>query len=337
MPESFTFLGEKEEEKSLDVLFPDIFQKRNYTKNLDKITNYLLKTKNDHHKKLGMEFLFINGKYKELQQLIIKNKHTNCPSNIEWAKVYQLMLKALKKDSCTVSTLNKLQRFKTKDPIVEILLEFTFAIIQVKTKSYKFIGSSLDKINHLMTWLTDFFLLKCFRKRIDEIMFHYYWSRNEVILARKLAFTLLNEPIDVRTKIRLHTNLGLTYIFDTYEQGIYHIQKAFQIAKQNEKASYIHLIQHHTIPFFSACFGKVEGVKTEAISEQAHLALAQGKRRKALKLLQQLNIRTPFQYYYLGLAKQDPNLLEKSYDMFIHERNDYFYSRLPLKALRTYS
>ena len=322
------------QKKGIDVILNGLREKENYEESVKKVASYFLKTNCTRSKKIGMEFLYINGRYKDLQQLIIKNENSTSASNREWARVYQIMSNARKGQTPSIQLMNEIQFFETKDPIVEILLEFSKVIVYSQARNYTFFGSSIDKIDNLMPKCSNSFLRNCFKRRISLLMFCYYWSRNELIIARKIAFELLSESIDARTKVRLHSGLGLTYLFDTYEQGIYHLNKALDIAKKHNIKHLLYRVENHIIPFYSACFGKVDHIKTEAISEQAHIEIVKGNKQKAIDLLNQIENKSPFQYYYLGLAKEDHKILERSYNMFLIERNDYFYSRLPLYAMR---
>jgi len=329
------FLGEKFEDLSLHIIQEKILKEDDYDNVVKKLTNYFLKTKNLKHMKYGMEFLYVNDDYRNLQFLIIKNKHTQKKSNQEWAKIYQMMIDASKKADLRLSIINQIQQFKTRDPDVEILLEFAFALVHLHSRNFKFLGSSIDKILLLKKNISSLLLLNCFNERIQQMKFYYYWKQNEVILARKMANELLKKPIHSRVKIRLHAHLGLTYIFDTYERGLYHLEKAYQIAKEVDAQKNLWILKNHTIPFYSARFGHTKGLQSEALCEQAHIEIVNGNKKRAIQLLNKMKNKTPFQYYYLGLATKRRLYLKKSYKIFLDKQNDLFFCRLPLEALRT--
>lgn len=337
MQESLLLLGGNDKKKYIDIVLREIGKKGNYDETVKKLTSYFLKTNCERSQRLGMEFLFINGQYRELQKLIIKLKNCDKFEYKDWAKLYQIMFDGIDKKSSALQLFNQIHAFKPRDPILEILLEFSKVIVNFKIRDYRFIGSSLDKITSLMVHCENEFMIKSFRRRTAQVMFYYYWSRNEVIIARKIAYELLNSPIDARTKVRLHSGLGLTYLFDTYPQGYYHLKKALDLSEKHGIKDLSRRLKNHTIPFYSCHFKKTEGIKSESICEQAHLALVKGNKQEAIKLLNQIKDKTPFQYYYLGLAKEDKSILKKSYDMFILESNDYFFCRLPFNAMQKYS
>src|SRR5699024_5807981 len=161
-----------------------------------------------------------------------------------------------------------------------------------------------------------------------------HWARNELIVARKYAFQVLNLTMNAKVKTNMHMNLGLTYTFDTYDQGMYHLNEALILAKKHDFYNSIRQIENHNIPFLSAHFKQLEGVTSTDDSERAHIEIAKGNLDKAKKILKDIEINSPFKLYYLGLATQDRNTLLKSYNHFIEKQSDYFFSRLPLNIIK---
>src|SRR5699024_12003398 len=102
------------------------------------------------------------------------------------------------------------------------------------------------------------------------------------------------ETISVLTKASLHMNLGFTYTFDTYAQGFYHFKVALKLANTYQLEQVKRSIQQKNIPFFSAHFGHDEGIETDDRSEQAHLEIAKGNRSKAITILEQMPLDSPF-------------------------------------------
>src|SRR5699024_10384020 len=165
-------------------------------------------------------------------------------------------------------------------------------------------------------------------------LFIYYLVRNEVIIARKYAFRVLTQTNNPETEISLHMALGLSYIFDTYFQAMYHYTEALKIAKKENLDKIVETIEQQNIPFISAHFNKVKGVTSTDKSEQAHIEIAKGNYAKAEAILSEIETNSPFRMYYVGMAKRDKTILLQSYNQFIEKRSDYFFSRLPLNALQ---
>src|SRR5699024_11900875 len=132
----------------------------------------------------------------------------------------------------------------------------------------------------------------------------------------------------------MHISLGLTYTFDTYEQGMYHFNEALYLSKKNNMYNHITLLENHNIPFLSAHFNQVEGITTTDKSEMAHIEIAKGNFSKAIEILEGIKGNSPFKLYYLGIASKDRDILLRSYSDFIEKRSDHFFCRLPLNMLK---
>ncbi|WP_106496077.1 AimR family lysis-lysogeny pheromone receptor [Lentibacillus sp. Marseille-P4043] len=295
---------------------------------------FCLQTTSDEISKKGMEFLYINGYFEDLQQLIDKNRESEYKSNREWAEVYQLVVNRRRQRIQTSrELLRQLSFYKTGDPELSCVTEFLKIAIHFDLKEFGKIGNSLDKLSSLFDAVEDSLLLSYFHLRLYQNLFIYYWTRNELIMARKYAFRVLNKTTNNKTKVNMHINLGLTYTFDTYFQGMYHFSEALKLAKKYHFNDSIHVVEQQNIPFLSAHFNKFEGIKTDIKSEQAHLEIAKGNYTKAITILNQIPMDSPFKLYYLGVAKQDKDILLQSYNYFIGKRSDYFFSKLPLNQI----
>ncbi|SEP73917.1 hypothetical protein SAMN05216232_0739 [Virgibacillus subterraneus] len=296
--------------------------------------NFCLQTTSNEISKKGMEFLYMNGYYHDLQKLINKNKVSDCISNQKWAAVYQVTIDRKYKRYSPSETIKQLGNIVTDEPALQCLIEFVKINIYHSMNDYSQFGNSLEKQQYLFEKIEDRFLLSLFQIRLNQSLFVFYLIRNEVIMARKYAFRVLNDTTCPKTKINVHTNLGFSYLFDTYFQGMYHMSEALKIAKKNDLQTDVAVTEQRNIPFLSAHFKKVEGMTTTDKSEQAHIEIAKGNNAKAESILSEVPIDSPFKMYYLGLAKQDKHILLQSYNSFIENRSDYFFSRLPLQSIR---
>ena len=290
-----------------------------------------------HIMKTGMEFLYINGFYEDLQQLIIKNQQSNDQSNRQWAAIYQLIIDRRTNRYSPHELLQTINQMHTTEPELRCLIEFVKVTAFYDLNQFSKIGNFLHIQQQLMDAIEDRLLVSYFNIRLYHIMLTYYLIRNEVIMARKYAYRVLNQTDNIRTKASIHIKLGLSYTFDTYEQGIYHFREALKIAEENNFYNVSYVIQHHNIPFLSAHFNKTENIFTDDKSEQAHLEIAKGNNQTAIEILNELPMDSPFQLYYMGKAKQDKDILLESYNFFIQKRSDYFFSRLPLRVLQEWS
>jgi len=319
---------------SLDLVIKLLSQQHDQQTVIELTRHYCLKTSSEDIKKKGMEFLYTNGLYRDLEVLIHKNMASQFSSTREWAAPYQLMIDYHYRRYPHPQLLQKTNNFYTEEPALQCVLEFIKISIYYDLHEFERIGDFLAKQHYLFDKIEDRYLVASFRLRLYEYLFIYYWMRNELIMARKYAFRVLNQTTNMTTKAHLHTKLGLSYTFDTFDQGMYHLRKARDIA-QNYQLSILHLIEQKHIPFLAAHFKKTHKIETYNKREQAHLEIAKGNFRKACEILKNVPMSDPFALYYLGLAKEDEQILLRSYNCFIEKRSDYFFGRLPLNALRS--
>lgn len=296
--------------------------------------NFILTSTSSDISKKGLEFFYMNGFYEDLRFLIKKNLESANRSNRKWAAVYQLMNDYRLKQYAPQDLLQQLNYLNIDDPELNCVVQFIKIAVYFDIKDYDRVGSFLANQTQLIGVVEDDFLLSYFNLRLAENLFIYYWIRNELIMARKYAYRALNKTTSAKVKAGLHNNLGLTYVFDTYYQGMYHLSKALDIAKEHHLTDLIHTLEQRNIPFLSAHFNKTDGIESALNSEQAHIEIAKGNFSKAIALLNDLSMDNPFTLYYKGIATQDKQILTQSYDYFFEKEGNYFFSRLPLKALK---
>lgn len=333
MLNSNTFIVNKDE-LTLEQLKELLSQKHNSKTVMELMRNFCLQSTSMDIQKKGMEFLYINGFHDELQLLIRKNRASNNTSNREWAEIYQILADRRLKLYSPHKLLQTINRISTSEPELLCLIEFVKVTAYYDLNQFNRIGNFLDIHQYLIEAIEDRLLVSYFNMRLNQILLSYYLIRNEIILARKYAYRILNQTENERTKANTHIKLGLSYTFDTYSQGMYHLSEALKIARENNLLNIIDIINNRNIPFLSAHFNKLENITTNDISEQAHIEIAKGNNARAIELLNELPMDSPFQLYYMGKVKQDKDLLLKSYKLFIGKRSDYFFSRLPLNAIR---
>ncbi|WP_051382148.1 MULTISPECIES: AimR family lysis-lysogeny pheromone receptor [Sediminibacillus] len=287
----------------------------------------------DYVKRTGMEFLYMNGFFQELDILLLQNKQSVNPINRKWAYLYELFV--LRKQSAKPKheLLEEVHHLKTNIAELNCLVGFMKIYLYYDLNEFEKLGDYLDHQSELISEIEDPFLTSLFFVRLNETLFTYYWKRNELILARKYAFQVLTYPYCQERKANIHMHLGLSYLYENYLQCIYHLEEAKRIATLYNKTTLIRAIEQQNYPFISAHFGVVDGVTTTDPSEQAHLAIARGDMDEAKRILKRISLESPFRKYYLGLAEQDKGILLRAYNDFIVKRSDYFFSRLPLLAI----
>ncbi|WP_222599220.1 AimR family lysis-lysogeny pheromone receptor [Aquibacillus kalidii] len=300
----------------------------------DLAKQFCLQTESAIDMRIGMEYLYLNGFYTELDFLIIKNKQSENPINRKWGAVYELMVARRNYNRPAQTILHHAQEIKTSLPELKCLLIFLKISLDYSGYKYDSLGYYLDEINDLIMEVENPLLASLFRVRLNTLLFIYYWKRNELILARKHAYQAINQTFNVERKVQLHINLALSYIYEDYHSSVYHLDEALKSAELFDKSQLISVIKNRNYPFICAHFGEVEGLKTKDLSEQAHIEIARGNLKEAQRILERVNQDTPFHKYYMGLATGNEQFLFSSYNEFIEKRSDHFFARLPLQKIK---
>src|SRR5699024_9083643 len=168
------------------------------------VRNFCLETTSDDISKKGMEYLYMNGYFDDLQRLIIRNKSSESDSNRKWADVYQLTLDRKQMRYSANEILRRANTFQTEEPELKCLLEFIKTSIYFRQNEYGKLGNIMEKQQNLFEKIEDGFLLGFFHTRLYHNLFIYYLVRNEVIIARKYAFRVLTQTNNPETEISLH-------------------------------------------------------------------------------------------------------------------------------------
>ncbi|OZU88422.1 hypothetical protein CIL03_12305 [Virgibacillus indicus] len=322
---------------TLEQLMELLSQKYDEETVIDLMRKYCMQSSSSDIQKKGMEFLYMYGFYDDLNQLIQKNNESKYPSNRKWAVVYQTIIDRRLHRIKPPQLIENLNNLITEEPELKCLIEFVKVTAHYDLKQYNRIGNFLEIQQHLFELIGDNLLKIYFTIRLNQILMSYHLTRNELIIARKYAYRVLNQTNNVRSQISTHISLGLSYTFDTFPQGIYHLNKALQLARSHNLPNSVRIIEQHNIPFLAAHFNNAEKILTTDKSEQAHIEISKGNNLKAIEILESIKLDSPFKLYYMGKAKQDKYLLLRSYNEFIEKRSDYFFSRLPLTELQKMS
>lgn len=293
----------------------------------------VLQTNTNECKHYGLELLLMNGFEKEFMLLVEKNKQSLLPEDQQWGNMYELYYFFLKNKRTPGETVLALKDSHPASRELQCFSKVIEIYCYYNMKRYSMFAQLAEELTELLDNLPPSILRDFYYLRQKEIMFRYHWRLNELIIARKYAFKVIHSDLTDFRVCRTHIGLGLTYLFEGYDKAIYHMGEAHKIATQYNLKIYLNQIETHNLPFISAHYGYTNGIYTKDVAEQAHLAIAKGNREEAVSLLASFPELTPFQMYYLGVAKEDKSLLVDAYKRFVNEHGNYFYARLPLHAI----
>ncbi|WP_153463563.1 MULTISPECIES: AimR family lysis-lysogeny pheromone receptor [Sediminibacillus] len=320
----------QEGELSLFHVFQSFSVSDNVSTAIEVTRSYCMRAQTEANQRVGMEFLYAYDFLDDLEQLIEKNLVSENPVNRQWGQLYKIIhlrRKRMLKTDEYVGLLNKLAADSVE---VETLHMFLRVYAHFERKEFGRLSSYLDGLLENIHKIGDPMLRELFSVRLDEMLLTFHWKRNEMIIARKHGFRILQTTHSPRKKIDIHNTMALGYLFDSYQQAMEHALEAKRLANMIEDLTAIQGINNYTIPFIAAFHGRTAGISTPIQSEAAHLALARGDIPTCISILNRFESLTPFQQYYLGKATRDAEMLEISYRRFISERSDHFFAKLPL-------
>ncbi len=298
------------------------------------LVKYCLCSNDAYINRTGLEYVYMKEDFIQLQRLIFKNAvHPNL-KNRQWAKVYQVLLDYRNGTDAPHLLLNRLRAIKTDCTELNVVITFAKVPLYYTLNEYGYIGEITAQKKDVFQSIKDPMIRKNLYIRLRESLFIYHLKRNEVIIARKYAYKLTKYHLKPERALRIEMNLGLSYIFETYEQGIYHLHRAQTIAKQNDLHEAYQSLSDSIIPFFSAHFKRTEGISTDTILGQAFLHIAKGEYEHAMHILEQTTLNNPYLYYLMGLATGERDYFIRSYDCFMERRSNFFFARLPLQQLK---
>ncbi|QST00481.1 hypothetical protein IMZ31_02485 [Pontibacillus sp. ALD_SL1] len=311
------------------------------TKEYDEVTTIRLMREfcflcqTDENMRVGLEYLYMNGLLDEVQDLVKINENSENQVNREWAFLYQFFLDRKLRGAEIADLDTFISKFQSSDPELECLVMFTVFYAHCDKLNFAYTKGHRSELTQKMLEIESTLLRLYFQYRENEMLFVIHWRNNEVEMARHYGENLLeNTLINYEKKCYVLANLAETYIYDDFKMAINYMDQAVKIAEEYNITYYLDLFRKEIIPFIHAVNGKCEGIETTDIPEAAHLAVMKGEKEKAIELLSELESLSPFQLYYLGLAKDDEKLLYESYRRIIDEIGDYFFGRLPLRELQ---
>jgi len=151
--------------------------------------------------KKGMEFLYANGFYKDLKQLVEKNLSSEDQSVRKWAEIFQIFLPQGHHQPTPLEIYNKIQTIETTEFELKILIEFAKAHVCHLMSHYNKMGDILAHIDDQVLGLEDPLFRKYMQERENHLTLIYTFSRNEIIISRKYAYNLNYSYFQVKVYI----------------------------------------------------------------------------------------------------------------------------------------
>ncbi|MEK4893930.1 AimR family lysis-lysogeny pheromone receptor [Bacillus sp. FSL M7-0996] len=325
--------------KTLNYLYKDTTIKRNLIK------KYIEKNKLRNLRE-AMEYLSLQGDFELLKQVVDTELNAGASSNKEWASVYDLIYRMYTEEweFKTLYNLIMKQNRSSKTLEMKILTEILICQMLYHWGNYRLLFNRLQDIELDIKNIKNKFIRKCFDIRFKEAFCIISLQRGNTDETRRSANEILDlteqDPFFVIPKINALLKLGESYIFEDYKTAKFFLEKSLETL---ERVSNIGIVRKkqlikNTLNFLFIYWGEeMDYLETEIhCAELAYLKIKKGKKKEAEELLMYLEKQTgeltDFQTLYLGLAKEDKNLIKKALEM-CEETGNIFYSQLPKKYL----
>ncbi|WP_412676024.1 AimR family lysis-lysogeny pheromone receptor [Bacillus paramycoides] len=314
------------------------------------IFEYLAHAKPENRRE-ALEYAAFRREFDSLKELIDEELDSVTEVNKEWAEVYQIIYNHCrdKKDSepkydpyAFYDDLDK-KKSDVSSKEMKVLIEILLCQTLYQMKEYKLLFKRIVRVEKKALKISNKFIRSSYLVRIKEGMCVTYLMQNEIEKARKSSIELFkicdkNPNFEIQ-KANSFYNLGESYIFEDYRKSKKYLECSLSVLKdgifkdnedikrkiQRVKNTLIFLKIHH----YRDLHDLPPGLDKDGY---AYLELKKGNKAKAemylLEIEQEKGSLNEFQTCYMGLAKEDKYLLEKSHKMFLEKRS-LFYANIP--------
>ncbi|MDF9629241.1 AimR family lysis-lysogeny pheromone receptor [Bacillus cereus] len=310
------------------------------------ISDYLMHAKPENRRE-ALEYAAFRREFDSLKMITDIEKSSTTEINQEFAKVYEIVFKNCKdvEEYSPEDFYDELEECKSDVSSWEmkVLIDILLCQTLYQTKEYKKMFKRISVAEENVKEINNKFIYSSFLVRIKEVLIVTYMMQNEVKKARLTCNELL-KMCDVNNgfliqKANSYYNMGESYIFEDYSKAKMFLEKSLTVLndemftgdkdverkKGRIKSTLIFLKIHH--------YRDIQDVY-HGLDKDGHvyLELRKGNKEKAEKYLLEIEKENgslnEFQTCYMGLARNDRSLIEKSYMMFLQKKS-LFYANLP--------
>lgn len=297
--------------------------------------------------RIAMEYANAKGDLQLLKFVVDREKDSSLAMNREWAYVYELVWQRSSGVIAKQELLAKLEDRKGSKVIKSREMKVLYGILTYYTMY------DLEKYNSLFEYaevllpevnaITDSFIRSSYLGRIKEGLAYAYLVQDNLENSRSLCQQILEiedfEGCFHLLKASALVYLAESYTFECYDCASKYITKSLE---QLEPFYFEREMQRKQLILNTYAFIKLvnkqelENIEIYHLAEESFLEIIKENHEKAIDILSDLEktngFLTPMQYCYLGMAKNDITLIEKSIILF-ECAGDRFYSKFPKKIV----
>lgn len=300
-------------------------------------------TTNKKNLRIAMEYANAKGDLQLLKFVVDREKNSSLAMNREWAYVYELVWQRSSGVIVKQELLAKLEDrkgskvIKTKGMKVlyGILTCYTMCDLETYTSLFEYADVLLPKVEDI----SDSFIKAAYLGRIKECLSFAYLVQDKLENLRSTCHEIL-ELEDPESCFDLLRASALVYLaesftFECYDSASKYIKESLKQLEpyyfEREKQRRQEIL--NTYAFIKLINKKdLDKIKIYHPAEESFLEIIKGNYKNAVNILNDLEKKngdlTPMQYCYLGIAKGDITLIEKSIMLFECAGNR-FYCKFP--------
>lgn len=203
--------------------------------------------------------------------------------------------------------------------------------------NYKTFFTLNERLENDINEIEDDFIKDMYSYRLILLYANSNFYKGDVEVCRYYAEKGISYNIDPFKTANAYLTIGLSYIYESYDQVLSNLIKSKELLMNIGEVEFANDVESKSIAFTKNYWSTdLDTIKTNDISEQAHLYIKLGEKEKAFALLQQIEDKTPFTYYYMGLAldgEEGRRYLYRSIKEF-RRQEDFHFILLPIFDLK---
>ncbi|MEB9421000.1 hypothetical protein GH879_26355 [Bacillus thuringiensis] len=312
------------------------------------IYNFCSVTTSKKNLRIAMEYANAKGDLSLLKLLVDQEKNSSLAMNREWSYVYELVWQRSSGVIAKQELLDKLEDrkgsrvIKTKEMkiLYGILTCYTMCDLETYTSLFEYADVLLPKVEEI----SDSFIKTAYLGRIKECLSFALLVQDKLENLRSTCHDILEleDPEGCFNLLRASALVYLaeSFTFESYDRADKYIKESieqlgpyyyFEREKQRRQEilntyAFIKLVNKRDL----------DKIKIYHPAEESFLEIIRGNYANAIRILSDLEKKngflTPMQYCYLGIAKGDISLIEKSITLFECAGNR-FYCQFPKKMV----
>ena len=271
-----------------------------------------------------LEYLVVNRRFEDFNELIERMKRCSNKESKEWAKIYQFRYKyeLAKTEEDYNLLLNEISETNVNIYELNIYKKMLLNYCYNQLKDYTMVKYLTVENNSEVELINNDYIKNMYIIKSNESMAHYNLIiNNSPELARKYAESILSISVNDVFKAYAYFIIGYSYTFITYEKSIYYLNKSMELYKVIGRNDDINDI-NEKIELVSVYWDRIDG---ECIytNNQILLDIKKGKEVNLSKIANK-----EYYYYLEGLITNNEKKLLLSLIKFV-KKNNFFMANFP--------